>query len=100
MVAVASWEWLKYTVEVEADGIYQATLRYGTPRRNLRPLLLLVDDVIVGEFSIPPHKVPDYRTATDSVLANLRLTAGRHVLTLIPQSGANLAYIDFALAKP
>jgi hypothetical protein len=100
VVAVASWEWLKYTVEVEADGIYQATLRYGTPRRNLRPLLLLVDDVIVGEFSIPPHKFPDYRTATDSVLANLRLTAGRHVLTLIPQSGANLAYIDFALAKP
>jgi len=98
---VAAWEWLKYTVEVEADGVYQATLRYGTPQRNLRPFLLLVDGVIAGKFAIPPHEFPDYRTDSDSVIADIRLTAGRHVLTLISQaSGANIAYIDFAVVKP
>ena len=98
---VAAWEWLKYTVAVEADGVYQATLRYGTPQPKLRPFLLLVDGVKAGEFPIPPHAAADFRTDTDSVLADLRLTAGRHVLTLISQAGgANIAYIDFAAAKP
>ncbi|HOG49391.1 MAG TPA: hypothetical protein PKY10_02235 [Lentisphaeria bacterium] len=82
---------------INAIRISEATAESGA---CLRPLLLLVDDVIVGEFPIPPHEFPDYRTVTDSVIAHLRLTTGRHVLTLIPQSGANIAYIDFTVAKP
>ncbi len=93
---IASWEWMRYSVDVRKTGIYRAVLHYGTPLPQKDGFLLLVDGIPSGKFPLVPHKDHGFGIDSESVLPNLKLTEGKHVLTLIALGNSiNITFIDF-----
>lgn len=88
-------EWLNYTVQVRSAGLYQAVLKYGTPIPAPRGVLLLVDGHPAGEIPITAHAANHFGVDTESVLKGIKLTEGKHLLTLIfLRSGVNLSTLE------
>ena len=98
---VNTGEWLNYTVEIQKAGKYRAELTYGTPVYNPRGIQLLVDGKRVGEFFLKEDMKNPWSVVHKSVLNDLELPAGKHVLTLLFLRGAvNISHIDFQVTQP
>ena len=94
---VVAGEWLKYTVNAAADGIYKATLECGTPVRGRKHALYLFIDgkpEPAGIFHIPPHKESHWRCST-RVTAEIKLKKGQQRLVLVPVGLFNFSTIEF-----
>ena len=87
-------EWYDYTVDVAATGDYRATLRYASAVRSANAVWLLCDGRLVGEFAIPAGDYYD-SNPTRTTTADVKLPAGRHVLTVFCKSQISFAGIDF-----
>ena len=91
-------EWIKYTVDVQKDGIYRASMYYGTPVYNPRDIILLADGKIAGRFDIISHDPAKGFSLGSYAHCDVKLTRGKHVFTLVFERGAvNLTHIDFKL---
>ena len=77
-------EWMNYTVDVATGGVFNAMLNYGSGNSFPNKTLFIVDGVMRGEFDCPwPGKWNWTEHLSDTVLP-VRLSAGRHVITLAP----------------
>jgi len=94
-------EWLTYSVDVERTGTYVGRFRYGTPDRTTCALQLLVDGKFAGRFACQGHD-PKKGWASDTVstLPDIRLTAGRHRLTIVCEGRYNFTGLEFELTRP
>lgn len=94
---VVSGEWTKYTVDIAKDGIYDATLRYGsdsqTGGKEPFRLLIIVDGKLTGEFRM--HFTGSWGCTETSYAKGLHLPAGKHVLTLLVIGAFNFGNIEF-----
>lgn len=98
---VDTGEWLNYTVQIRKAGKYRAELVYGTPVYNPRAVQLLVDGKIAGEFFLKEDMKNPWSVVHKSVLNDLELPAGKHVLTLLFLRGAvNISHINFQVTQP
>ena len=102
-------EWLNYTIEVAASRIYRVDLLYTS--RHGGAIALSVDGVdVTGRLSIEStedladpvafRQWHHWNIARN--LAHIRLTAGRHVLTLhtLETGQMNYSYLDFTSVTP
>ena len=84
LMQLKTGEWMNYTVDVAKDGVYNATLKYGTGNNFPNKVLLVVDGVKIGEFDCPWPGKWDWSIRDAKPLGGIRLSAGRHVITLSP----------------
>lgn len=77
-------EWMNYTVDVAEGGIFKATLDFGTGNYFPNKVLLVVDGVKRGEFDCPWPGKWDWSLRKAHLAGDLQLSAGRHVITLMP----------------
>ena len=93
---VCTGEWLRYTVDVAEAGEYRLTFTYGTPDKGNHAVQVACDDDILGSLKLHPHEYSDWRSTTKGEM-DVRLPAGRHVLTLLLFGQFNFS--DFELSK-
>ena len=77
-------EWLNYTVDVATGGTFRASLEYGTGNDFPNKVLFIVDGVMKGEFDCPWPGKWDWTVHPSATTLDVKLSAGRHVVTLAP----------------
>lgn len=86
-------EWVNYTVDIAKSGMYVATFRYGTPIRSANEAILLVDGVCAGAFQLSTEAAGWSPTLVSKI--EVKLPAGRHVITLLLRSSLMYGGIAF-----
>ena len=95
---VVAGEWLKYTVDIAEDAVYQAVLECGTPVKERKHALYLFIDGIrepAGIFHIKPHN-ENHWLCNSRVTARIKLPKGRHRIVLVPVGLFNFGTITFS----
>jgi hypothetical protein len=85
-------EWLAYTVNVEAGGMYSLDLRVATPNDG-RLMHVEIDGIdITGQISIPNT---GSWSSWETVMTTVQLTAGEHLLQVVfDYGGVNFDWMD------
>lgn len=95
--ATATGEWVKYMVEVPADGDYTVSIRYATPK-DARKVHLEFDDVDLTGTVVLPNTGGWQNWQTYTLPNPVTLSAGTQVMRLfVEQGGMNLNWIELAL---
>lgn len=92
-------EWLKYTVDVAADGEYVITANVADAAETKGFKLFMDDEEITGEYTIPATG-EDWSNYKVVEIGKAKLSKGKHVLKLqIVGSYVNIDWIEFADAS-
>ncbi len=83
VMSLKTGEWMNYTVDVATGGTFRATLKFGTGNDFPNRVILLVDGVRRGEFDCPWPGKWDWGLRMAKPIEDLKLTSGRHMLTLM-----------------
>ena len=70
--------------EVESDGRYSASLRYGAIHDDAHRLQVVVDGKLLGEFRCVPDPAGDSAARQDTAKIEFNLTGGRHRILFVP----------------
>jgi len=98
---ITSGEWLEYTIDVQASGLYTATVRYASGNGGGGgPFRFEIDGVAISaDASVAA--TGDWGAWANKVVNNVALTQGQHVLRFVAVGGGfNLGNMTFALAGP
>jgi len=91
-------EWINYSVDVAAEGTYRARFFYGSPIRSDNEAVLLVDGRVAATFRIPADDF--FRWSPTCVSeADVKLPAGRHVLTVLFRSQMMFGKLEFTASE-
>ncbi len=97
---VTAGEWLEYSIDVQTAGFYDVTIRYasGNPVGG-GPFHFEIDGNIISP-NVPAPATAGWDVWVSSVINNVELTAGNHVLRLVVTNGEfNLGKMDFAFSS-
>ena len=93
-------EWLEYTVNVAADGDYTMFAAVASGGSSGSFKLSMDDKDITEEISVPKNDGEDNFDDYGKVKANVKLTAGEHILRLtVTGDWFDIDYIQFATGK-
>jgi len=96
VVQLKTGEWMNYTVNVEKAGKYRVSLQYGTGNFFDNKLLFVVDGERRGMFDLAPDLSGKWETRAAPALENIELSAGRHVVTLVPVGYFSIGTIELS----
>jgi len=90
-------EWLKYTLNVAQNGIYDVTLRAASGNGSSGSLSITFDDV----YTYPPLSVTtaNWNTYDETTLKEVELTQGIHVMTVSIGGNINIDWYEFVLVR-
>lgn len=93
---IATGEWLKYTVQVEQEGLYEVRFRTAAPAGNGILRLDVDGKTVVSGLAVPASG--GWYTWQDVTVKNIALPAGQHLLTLhFVREGFNFNQMHFRL---
>jgi len=96
VVQLKTGEWMNYTVNVEKTGKYRVSLQYGTGNFFDNKLLFVVDGEQRGLFDLAPDPSGKWEMRAAPALENIVLSAGRHVITLVPVGYFSIGTIELS----
>ncbi len=100
LASVMPYEWVNYTVDIAKEGSYRAEMRYGTAHYGHHDVYVVVDGEAAGVFSFDySGHAGKWTINSKSVIENIRLPAGRHVVSLYFHSQLNVGSIEFVENK-
>jgi len=86
-------EWTKYTLNVTQPGIYDVTVRVASGNGSSGSLSLTFDDIY--EYPSLSATTANWGTFTDVVLQGVKLTQGKHIMTMTVGGNINIDYYNF-----
>ena len=94
---ILNGEWLEYTVNAKASGLYNISLRVAVDGAN-RTMHMEMDGLNITDAIALPN-TGGWQTWQTITINNLSITAGKHILRLVFDSDyLNINYMDFELS--
>ena len=91
-----SGDWLNYTVDIAAAGVYEVAFPYGANGTGINEVRFLVDGRMAGTAKLGRHESVKFERDL-SASARVELPAGRHIVTLLPIGPMSLGPMRFTL---